>query len=126
MNEYGRLLLCHQADEQIWSYRPMHSHILDSLAKTASYLNELRKPLLDIIMQDFYIAVDSYVKCIRDLPESEHSVSQVNDMYERNNTVMGIEQNCSYEIATVFIRLLVRECITLSLCVPTIHYNMYY
>lgn len=46
----------------------MHGYLLDSLAKTASYLNELKDPLVKGIMSDFYVAVDSYVSMVRDIP----------------------------------------------------------
>lgn len=57
----------------------MHSYLLDSLAKTASYLNELREPLLRDLMQDFYIAVDSYISCVRDIPQEAYATSVVRE-----------------------------------------------
>lgn len=64
-----------QAEEQIWSMRPMNAYLLDSLAKTVSYLNELREPLLNGIMKDFYIAMDSYVSMVRDQTDEQSNSS---------------------------------------------------
>ena len=47
----------------------MHGYLLDSLAKTASYLVELKDPIVKDIMCDFYVAIDSYVSMVRDIPK---------------------------------------------------------
>lgn len=73
-----------QSEEQIWSYRPTNSYLLDSLAKTVSYLRELREPLLKDIMTDFYIAVDDYVSVLRDLSAENFLKSQVCASYIHN------------------------------------------
>lgn len=49
----------------------MHEHLLDSLAKTSSYLNELRLVLEKAMMNDFFVAIDSYVSIIRDMTDEE-------------------------------------------------------
>ncbi|KAF6020041.1 EXD1 [Bugula neritina] len=64
------------SEEQLWATRPLHSYLLDSLAKTVSYLVELKKPLLDEMMNDFYVAMNSYVSVIRDQSKTERELPQ--------------------------------------------------
>jgi len=42
-----------------------------------SYLVELKKPLLDEMMNDFYVAMNSYVSVIRDQSKTERELPQV-------------------------------------------------
>ncbi|XP_067949113.1 uncharacterized protein [Watersipora subatra] len=58
-------------EEKIWSQRPMHHYLLDSLAKTVSYMLELREILIRRMMNDFYAAIDAYVSIYRDLTDEE-------------------------------------------------------
>ena len=55
----------------------MHEYLLDSLAKTVSYLSELKDILLRAMMNDFYVAIDSYVSVLRDQTDDQFNGPQV-------------------------------------------------
>lgn len=57
--------------------RPLHSHLLDMLAKAASYLCELKQKLMEDMMTDFLFGVDHYLEAVRGLPDDSYEANLV-------------------------------------------------
>jgi len=51
---------------------------LDSLAKKPSYLVELGECLREDMLQDYHLAVNSYLSVVRDMPRDDYETQQVN------------------------------------------------
>ena len=55
----------------MWAQRPAKSEILDAAVKNVVYLLELRRVMLDNLLDDFRAGVDIYLKVVRDAREIE-------------------------------------------------------
>ncbi|XP_077865677.1 uncharacterized protein LOC102808302 [Saccoglossus kowalevskii] len=65
---------CIEIDQAVWLDRPLSLYLVEAAVKDVMYLLDLRKVLMECMMEEFTAAVDIYLKVIRDSP-SETSKS---------------------------------------------------